>query len=264
MIEQHKIESAFYSVLEDLKEYFEDLTLVGGWVPYVYSNYLLENVGSKFITTVDVDFGFGNFRGKKNQKTIYEKLNSLDYTERHIEIGKIYPVVMYREGKIPVEFITYPEVSRDAIEKLVGRQININKVFRFDFLLRHRIPVIMKDARRKEKYKIYCPKPSAFLYHKGATFLDREDELKQAKDLHYMYFILRYAPDYGLIVKETKQYRANGYFEDVTENLHKYFMRISSKGCLLVERENGPDEFIQDLRKDIFERFIRFIDVIRT
>ena len=32
---------------------------------------------------------------------------------------------------------------------------------------------------KKGNYKIYCPKPSAFLYHKGATFIDREDEQKQ-------------------------------------------------------------------------------------
>jgi len=124
--------------------------------------------------------------------------------------------------------------------------------------------VIVKDDRRKPGYNIYCPKPSAFLYHKGATFLDRQDELKQAKDLHYMYFILRYAPDYDIIMKEVKKYKAKGYFENITKDLAKYFERISSKGCLLVERENGPDEFINDLRKDIFERFTEFIEVIRN
>ena len=71
MIEQHKIESAFYSVLEDLKEYFEDLTLVGGWVPYVYTNYLWKNVRSKLITTVDIDFGFGDFQDKKKDSETY-------------------------------------------------------------------------------------------------------------------------------------------------------------------------------------------------
>ena len=77
--------------------------------------------------------------------------------------------ILYKKGKIPVEFITYPEISRNAIDNLIGRQININKVDRFDFLLNHRCKVNIFDAGRKAKYEIYCPRPSAFLYHKGAV-----------------------------------------------------------------------------------------------
>ena len=35
----------------------------------------------------------------------------------------------------------------------------------------------------------------------------------------------------------------------------KFFVKKSSLGCLMVERENMPDEYIDDLRQDIFERF---------
>ncbi|MFW6173844.1 MAG: GSU2403 family nucleotidyltransferase fold protein [Elusimicrobiota bacterium] len=263
LIEQRKIESAFFNVLNDLREYLYNLTLVGGWVPYIYSTYLWKKKPIKIITTVDIDFGFGDFKGKKYQKTIFEKLSSLDYSEHHIEIGKIYPVVLFKEGKIPVEFITYPDIGRNTIENLIGIQININKVDGFDFLLNHRCKIKISTGGRKAEYEIHCPIPSAFLYHKGATFLDREDELKQAKDLHYMYFILRYAPDADSILKEIKQYSNKGYFEDISEKLYKYFGRKSGKGCLLVEKEHGSDEFIEDLRKDIFERFSKLIDIIR-
>ncbi|MBN1274224.1 MAG: hypothetical protein JXB26_18330 [Candidatus Aminicenantes bacterium] len=263
MLEQHKIESAFFSVLNDLKEYLEHLTLVGGWIPYIYSNSLWKKKSIKIITTVDIDFGFGEIQGAKKKKTIFDKLSTLDYSERHTEIGKMYPVVLYKAGKIPVEFITYPEISRNTIDNLIGRQININIVERFDFLLNHRCKVNISDDRRKVKYGIYCPRPSAFLYHKGATFLDREDELKQAKDLHYMYFILRHAPDEDKILEEVEQYRDKGYFLDTPENLYKYFNRKTSKGCLLVEKEHGPDEFVRDLRNDIFERFSKLIAVVR-
>jgi len=263
LLEQHKIESAFFSVLNDLEEYLENLTLVGGWIPYIYSHYLWKKKSIKIITTVDIDFGFGDIQGAKKRKTIFDKLSTLDYSERHLEIGKMYPVVLYKEGKIPVEFITYPEISRNAIDNLIGRQININKVNRFDFLLNHRCKVNISDDRRKAKYEVYCPRPSAFLYHKGATFLDREDELKRAKDLHYMYFILRYAPDEDAIFKEVEQYRDMEYFVETPENLYKYFNRKTSKGCLLVEKEHGPDEFIRDLRNDIFERFSKFIEIVR-
>jgi hypothetical protein len=81
----------------------------------------------------------------------HEIESALDYSERHIEIGKMYPVVLYKKGKIPVEFITYPEISRNTIDNLVGRQININKVDRFDFLLNHRCPINISAGRRKEQ-----------------------------------------------------------------------------------------------------------------
>ncbi len=262
MLEQHKIESAFFSVLNDLEEYLENLTLVGGWIPYIYSHYLWKKKSIKIITTVDIDFGFGDIKGAKKKKTIFDKLSTLDYSERHLKMGKMYPVVLYKEGKIPVEFITYPEISRNTIDNLIGRQININKVDRFEFLLNHRCKVNISDDRRKAEHKIYCPRPSAFLYHKGATFLERENEFKRAKDLHYMYFILRHAPDEAAIFKEVEQYRDKGYFLDTFESLYKYFNRKTSKGCLLVEKEHGPDEFIRDLRNDIFKRFSKLIAVI--
>ena len=41
----------------------------------------------------------------------------------------------------------------------------------------------------------------------------------------------------------------------VTDYVNKFFERVSSHGCLLIEQENGPDDYIHDIRQDIFERF---------
>lgn len=255
MINLNKIESIFFSVLEDLKDYLSDLTLVGGWMPYVYSRFLWSNVTEKPVTTVDIDFGFGEVATKVYPKTIFEKLSSLDYKERHPRMDRIYPVVLYKKGKVPIDFIAPRVVAQELIEKFIGRQINVNKIDKFDFLLKHRIRMMLKDKRHKETYRIYCPKPSAFLYHKGETFIDRENEQKQAKDLHYMYFILRYAPNTDTIFKDIRGYQKEKHFRNISKNLDRYFKRVSSRGCLMVEGENGPDEYIGDLRQDIFERF---------
>lgn len=255
MIEFDKIESVFFNVLEDLRDYLDNLTLVGGWMPYVYTRFLWNNLVVKPVTTADIDFGFGEEKTKVYTKTIFQTLSPLDYTERHPRMDRIYPVVLYKEGKIPIEFITFPEINKDIVEKLIGSEISVNKIDKFDFLLKHRIPIDIKDKSKKRNYKIYCPKPSAFLYHKGATFIDREDEQKQAKDLHYMYFMLRYAADIETIFKEIVQYKKKDYFKDIKSNLNKYFERKSSRGCLMVEKENGPDEYIDDLRQDVYNKF---------
>lgn len=261
MINTDKIESIFFSVLEDLKDYLTDLTLVGGWMPFVYSNFLWQNYIKDPVTTVDIDFGLDHKNTHLHSKTIFQTLSPLDYSERHPRIDRIFPVVLYKEGKIPVEFITYPNVDIDVIEKLVGREIQVNKIDKFDFLLKYRIPI---HIQAKRKNIINCPKPSAFLYHKGATFIDREDEEKQAKDLYYMYFILRYSPDIEAILKEVFQYTKEGFFSSLSDNLDRFFERISGPGCLMVERENGPDEYIDDLRQDIFEKFVRLKEMLKS
>ena len=257
-----KIEAVFFNVLEDISDYLPDLTLVGGWMPYIYSNYLWKTTVRNSVTTVDIDFGVDQFITRDYSKTIFETLSSLDYKERHLKMDRMFPVVLYK-GKIPVEFITYPAVDIKTIEKMLGQQIQINKIDKFDFLLKHRVSINIQAKKKKKAYFINCPKPSAFLYHKGATFIDRENKEKQAKDLYYMYFILRYAPDIDAILKEVSQYREKGYLTGVADNVNKFFERVSSQGCLLVEQENGPDEFIHDVRQDIFDRFKGLRDALQ-
>ncbi|MBU4377407.1 MAG: hypothetical protein KKD29_08075 [Candidatus Omnitrophica bacterium] len=249
-----KIEAVFFNVLEDISDYLPDLTLVGGWMPYIYSNFLWKTSVRNPVTTVDIDFGVDQTITGDYSKTIFETLSSLDYKERHPKMDRLFPVVLYKE-KVPVEFITYPTVDIKAIERMVGQQIQINKIDKFDFLLKHRIPVNIQAKKKNKSYTLNCPKPSAFLYHKGATFIDRENKEKQAKDLYYMYFILRYAPDIGEILKEVTQYREKGHLTNIADNVNKFFERVSSQGCLLIEQENGSDEYIHDVRQDIFDRF---------
>ncbi len=253
MAELEYLESIFFKVLDDLKDYLDDLTLVGGWLSYVYPRYLWNNLAIKPVITTDIDFGLGVGKARIYPRTIFELLSSLDYKERHPQMDRMYPVVLYKEGKVRIDFIAPPKIQKNIIEKIVGSQIDINKIEKFGFLLKYRITVDIKN--KKDIYRIHCPKPSAFLYHKAATFIDRDDEQKQAKDLHYMYFILRYAPEADTILKEIIQYNKQGYFKEVPKSLSHYFNRKTSKGCLMVEKENGPDEYIDDLRQDIFERF---------
>jgi hypothetical protein len=155
------IESVFFNVLEDIKDYLSDLTLVGGWMPYVYSNFLWKNFIRNPVTTADIDFGVDQFITRDYPKTIFETLSSLDYRERLPQMDRAFPVVLYKR-KIPVEFITYPGVDINVIEKLVGAQIQISKIDKFDFLLKHRVPIPVQTKKKNKLYHVHCPKPSAF------------------------------------------------------------------------------------------------------
>lgn len=158
MNEVENIESIFFKVLEDLKDYLVDLTLVGGWAPYVYSRFLWKNFTVKPVTTTDIDFGVGSDNTKVYPRTIFELLSTLDYKERHPQMDRMQPVVLYKEGKVRLDFIAPPEVKDEIIEKFVGGQIDINKIDKFEFLLKHKLIVEVKDKKRGRISKINCPK----------------------------------------------------------------------------------------------------------
>jgi len=77
-----------------------------------------------------------------------------------------------------------------------------------------------------------------------------------------MYFILRYTPNLDIILEEVVEYKKKGYFIDISKNSKKYFERKTSQGCLMIEKENGPDEYIDDLKQDIFERFNKLLEFL--
>jgi len=77
-----------------------------------------------------------------------------------------------------------------------------------------------------------------------------------------MYFILRHEPDLDKLFEEVARYKKQGYFVNISRNIKKYFERKTSQGCLMVEKENGSDEYIHNLRQDIFERFNKLLEFI--
>ena len=70
-----------------------------------------------------------------------------------------------------------------------------------------------------------------------------------------MYYMLRFCPEKEKLANEVRSLINNKVEgEDVRENIRKYFNNMDSQGPILIEQENGPDEYIDDLREDIFER----------
>lgn len=43
----------FFRVLSDMKAYLDSLTLVGGWVPYIYAKYLWKDLETLPLATTD-------------------------------------------------------------------------------------------------------------------------------------------------------------------------------------------------------------------
>ncbi|NCU33621.1 MAG: hypothetical protein EOM23_11985, partial [Candidatus Moranbacteria bacterium] len=248
MVNNAEFEDIFFRVLDDLEDYLSDLTLVGGWLSYIYARFLWGNLNLNPVMTVDVDFGVSDNKPKVYKQTIFQILSNLDYTERHVKMNRMYPVVLFKEGKVRIDFISSLDIPKEIVEQLVGVQMSVSRLDDFDFIIKQRASVDIKNFKNNKRYSIFCPKPSAFIYHKSATFIGREDEFKQAKDLAYIYFVLRCAPNVDAILDEVHQFYKEGHLPHAAGNLKKYFERKSSQGCLMVEKENEADEYVEDIR----------------
>jgi len=245
------LEKEFYRILEDLRQYLPDLVLVGGWVPFVYVRHVWKRKRARVVTTADVDFGVPGGTRTTPGKTVFETLSSRNYGERRLDSGRLWPVVLYKDGRIPVEFLADSTADMKAITAFLGTQVYVNRLERLDFLLKERFTV----RSVKGTDGLFCPRPSRFLIHKLITFPEREEDFKKAKDLMYSYFILRHHPDIAGLMNEIRAFREEMDFSLIVKNLDLYFARLTSRGCLWVEKENGSDEFIPEVRRDIFERF---------
>jgi hypothetical protein len=151
-------------VINDLSDFMPYLVIVGGWVPYIYAKYIWKNVPNMAVTTGDIDFGVGaqDFKGKD---TVSSRVQKLDYGERHVSMDRPFPFVPIVKDaagdvKAEVEFITDPKISKDAVNKIMGTAIKINKIKYFGLLLNSVITVKMENK------DIRMPTEAMFTFHK--------------------------------------------------------------------------------------------------
>jgi hypothetical protein len=130
-------ERAFFKVLEDLRHYLPYPVIIGGWVPYLYRDYPWKGETDKPYLTAHIDIGISTKIENFHQPSIYRRFTELEYSERHLSIGKAYPVVP--EVKltedavpIPVEFVSGKDLSEDYLRRLVGSEILVNKLEYFE------------------------------------------------------------------------------------------------------------------------------------
>lgn len=254
-------ERLLVKVINDLADFLPYLVLVGEWVPYIYAKYVWKNVPNLAVTTTDIDFGVSS-KDYEGKESIASCVRRLGYGEHHVSMDRpipFVPVVKDATGsvKAEVEFIADPRLSKNIRQDLVGREIKVNEFENFNILLES---VIITTIN---KHKIQIPTESMFVFHKLLTFVQRENKEKLKKDLYYVYYMLRFCPEkenlvnsVGLLIKDKQEGKS------VKQNIRKYFSRADSQGPILIEQENGSDEYIDDLRQDIFKRFNKLRELL--
>lgn len=253
-------EKAFFKLLEDVEIYLHYFVLVGGWVPYVYRNFLWkEDVPNPHLTT-DIDLGFSPTISKFPKQPIYNQFVKLNYPERHLKMDRMFPVVPLvkieeRGMSIPIEFLTTVNPHKEVLERLIGKQINVNRLEKFQLILEN--PISIKVCLGRKEFKINVPSEEKFVFHKLLIFTFREDNVKVGKDLYYAYYVLRYTPNFEVLLRNILKLKKLDYAEIMIRNLNEYFGNIQSEGVLLIEKEVGLNIYSEDIREDIYQRFNR-------
>lgn len=253
----NNFEQALYKALTDLKSFLLQLVLVGGWVPHVYQKWVWKDIIVAPHFTTDVDFGVPS-NCKATGQNIYQTLSGLHYPERHLRMDRLTPVVpQIKTGKdapaIPLEFLCDQMQNIEAIKKFIGPEIQINALPHFDLLLSDLVTVPIQI--RNNTLQLRIPSESIFILHKLITFQLRDTTSKAAKDLYYVYYMLRFSPHMQEIVQAMRGYHSKPEWKMVKAGLQKYFADEDSEGPILVEREFGTDSLINNLRRHILETF---------
>lgn len=257
-----EFEEGLVKVLSALKPYLRHFVLVGGWVPYLYSKYLWKGTRLLPVSTLDIDLGVKEISPPWKNKTLFSKFKQLRY-----ELEPVYnkepfpsiPIFTDQKGrfKMRIEFITSFYVSDDTANKFLGKEIAIHRIDGFELLLTDIIE--LKIPYKSQVIKVNIPEPYIFVFHKGLTFPTRDDETKQAKDLYYLYYVLRFHPRYGDLITELKSLERNEYFGAFIQNLKEFFNSEVSEGPLKIESISSADPFVPSIRKDAYLRIQKFI-----
>jgi len=95
-----------------LREYYDSLVLIGGWVPYfILQNFGRPKVEFSHIGSIDIDLAVDPklfSEGLDKYRTIIEHIENLGYTQRRDKVGNIIPSSFIKHTKYDIyTMITY-------------------------------------------------------------------------------------------------------------------------------------------------------------
>lgn len=68
-------------------------------------------------------------------------------------------MVLFKEGKVRIDFISSLDIPKEIVEQLVGVQMSVSRLDDFDFIIKQRASVDIKNIKNNKSYSIFCPKP---------------------------------------------------------------------------------------------------------
>lgn len=266
-----------------LHDYLPDIVLCGGWVPFIYREYVVNSQPPPPLLTNDIDFAVPGILSLKREKRIDQILKDVGFKPVQIDaefhmshFGKSRPPVTKfeyeKDGlKIKLEFITALKGKGEVGVKTVQRGVTAEALRYVDILLDNYQKVEIREQLANKQnihLKINIPTPAAYVYQKGLTFVRRLTELKKGKDLCYIYDLLE---NYGELHKimyddfqgVCKKYHAK-WFKTFSGNIESYFNGANADGPILVQQQYKSDIPPEQFRQRVFRTFQDFLSKLKA
>ncbi len=235
MSESKKQIRALRETLAALDKSLDKLVLVGGWLPFIYCNYLWKVPALDIPTTTDIDLGVQETGPLRYALTVFQRLKQAGLAMEPIYKKEKIPIqFIYKKSglQVRIDFITSHNTSNDTHNRFLGTEVSWNRIDAFELLLKS--PVHLTIDLDEAVFPVNVPPSAAFFFHKGIIFATRRDAYKKAKDLYTVFWGLRFCPDRQQLIKEILEFRKHEYFEAFQQNLKDYVKDISKPGYLLL------------------------------
>ncbi len=263
-------ESDLLAVLRPMEPYLDQIVVCGGWTLVLYRRWVLKDGGPLPMATMDLDLAVPAKVGVAG-RTLDQLLLEAGFRENFI--GREGPAISYiKEGAPEIEFLTPRKGDRPA------KAIEVQPGLRAEPL--RFLEVVLENTRLVEipeaGLEVRVPTPEAYVYQKGLSFPRRRSEAKKAKDLAYLFELLKNFPALSSVLPQglcrlRENYPAR-WFRTFKENLVSRFGDADAEGVDMVagQRPHPHDAMVTEdpvngaarFRRVVLEAFRVFLNAL--
>jgi predicted nucleotidyltransferase len=256
--------TGFLRTLWILRDYLHEIIVGGGWAPFLYYRYLLQNRDYEPVRTRDIDFMVKKEVPVVGNKTVDQLLIEAGFEARFK--SRDTPPLIHYEGiiedvEVEIEFLTDQVGSNSEIVLKVQKDLHAEALRFISIIVDNVIEVTVDEPsviQDPHSLKVKVPTPAAYIFQKGLIFTRRNSAVKMAKDLYYIFDILTGCSDLKpTIMSDFKEFAKtySPWFKTFLKNLTDFFEATDSEGVLLVSEQRLATA-LKDLDDDQFKQYI--------
>lgn len=258
------MEQALHDTLSAIgPEAMDSLVLVGGWLPFLYSNFLWKLPTPGFPQTTDIDIGVLDTGPKPIGETLFTRLQRAGLALERVYEGEDHPVeFVHRTGPVgvKVEFLASFHTSDDTRHRLLGRELDWSRIEGLEVVLTRPLRLTITVLGRD--FAVQVPRPGAYFFHKGVVFATRPDENKKWKDLYTLYWGLRFCPSRPALVDEILGEKDGEGFEVFQDSLREAVGSTRGEGYIKLRPLLRPWLPEPDITSDLKSTFAPLLERI--
>jgi hypothetical protein len=230
------LEKALHDTLLALgQDHLQNLIVVGGWCPYLYSRYVWR-IPTPPMLTMDIDFAVKNMTPDRFSEPVYKTLLAAKLIPRRIDMddeNRSQFSCLAGKVLVPIDFITTTTVLPRGQEIYKFPYVECSPIPEMAVALRSK-PVVAIIPCSGKPLEVQILSPAAFIIIKSNLLHYRENSKKIGKDFASVAFILRYAPDPAKICQEVAELRSGTYFKSAGRLLAEALSRKEGVGVNLL------------------------------